>query len=98
VIPGNAPHAFLDDLVVIHDTSLPSILGLANTDAALEVVDDRAQVVDQADFLGVDSLDDTMEADMMLWSLRQRCERTRIRTDLPSQSCDTVNAWHLPVT
>jgi hypothetical protein len=38
--------AFLDDLVVIHGTSLPLMLGLANTDATLEVVDDRAQVLD----------------------------------------------------
>jgi hypothetical protein len=45
----------------------------------------------------VDSLGDTMEADMMLWSFRRRCERTRIRTELPSQSCDAVNTWHLPV-
>jgi len=46
MIRGNASDAFLDDLVVIHGTSLPLMLGLANTNAALEVVDDRAQVLD----------------------------------------------------
>src|SRR5262249_51462852 len=54
VIPGNASHAFLDDLVVIHGTSLPLMLGLANTDAALEVADDRAQLLDQAGLFGAD--------------------------------------------
>ena len=46
MIRGNASDAFLDDFVVIHGTSLPLMLGLANTNAALEIVDDRAQALD----------------------------------------------------
>src|SRR5215471_15429530 len=46
VIPGNASDAFLDDLVVIHGTSLPLMLGFANTDAAVEIMNDCAQIVD----------------------------------------------------
>src|SRR5262245_61674216 len=38
-----------------------------------------------------------MEADVMLRPFRNGRERTRIRTELPSQPCDAVNAWHLPV-
>jgi len=33
----------------------------------------------------------------MLRPFRDIRERMRIRTELPSQPCDAVNAWHLPV-
>ena len=73
------------------------MLGLANTDTAPEVVDNRSQVADQASLLGADSLGDAIVTDMMLRPFRDSRERTRVRTELPSQPYDAVNAWHLPV-
>src|SRR5262249_54866902 len=38
-----------------------------------------------------------MEAAVMLRPFRDGCEWMRIRTEPPSQPCDAVNTWHLPV-
>jgi len=38
-----------------------------------------------------------MEADVMLRPFRDGCERMRVNTEPPSQPCDAVNTWHLPV-
>jgi hypothetical protein len=60
MILGDAPDAFVCDLVVVHWLSLPLSSGFANADAAPEVVDYAAEVLDQLLFLGADLLDDTL--------------------------------------
>ena len=46
-------NAFIGELVVIHDVSLPLMLPLANLNAPPEVVNDSAQVLDQLRLLVV---------------------------------------------
>src|SRR5215471_12986946 len=98
VIPGNASHAFLDDLVVIHGTSLPLMLGLANTDAALEVADDRAHMLDQAGLFGADHREKLLVigAAAAPPTRRQGREGSGIAIpELPAQALYATDAWRL---
>jgi len=61
VIIGNAPHALVDDLVMvplIHGASLPLPFRFANADAAVEIVHHAAKMTEQLRFLGVNQCDE----------------------------------------
>jgi hypothetical protein len=62
-IIGNAPHALVDDLVMvllIHGASLPFPFRFANADAAVEIVHHAAKMTKQLRFLGVNHRDELL--------------------------------------
>jgi hypothetical protein len=97
VRPSNSSDAPVEKLIAIHDHSLPLMLALAHLDPTLKITDHRLEVLDELQLLRADSRNNAVKADVMLRTLWNGSERTRIRTKLPLQPCNAVKAWHLPV-
>jgi hypothetical protein len=76
---------------------LPFALRFANSDAALEIAIDAAEIADQLGLLGADSLHDAVEADVLARPLRDGSERMRISADLSPPPHDSMHARSLPV-
>jgi hypothetical protein len=99
VRPGNGVDALVDELVVIHGDSLPLVLALANSDAALQRACDRAEVLNQCLLLGANPLDEPLVVGLgAAWrARRQRSERPRVGTELPPQTRHAMDGGRRPV-
>jgi hypothetical protein len=76
---------------------LPFALRFANSDAAVEITVDAAEIAYEVRLQVLDLGADAPMANAMPLLLWERHERPLVSTDLPTQSPDPMNAWHGPI-